>query len=108
MKKNIIEHYRVPDGYFEQFARDMMDKLPEQPFQPMNVVTTKVSPRWYAVAASVAAIVVAVFAATSLFIYNQDEEQLAKKNTVVEEYSVDETADYVLIDHQDLYELITQ
>lgn len=66
---NIQEHFKVPEGYFDNLAEQVMNSLPEQSFQPMHikpadtVKQTKVHrfmPMWtrYAAAACIACVVI--------------------------------------------------
>jgi len=103
------EHFNVPDGYFEKFATELMDKLPEQEFQPMKV-GRKVAlwPR------AIAAVAVGIVAFSSVIYLTKFENQNVAETVPVntqqqtEMFSVDDVADYAMIDHQDIYEMIVE
>ena len=110
---NIQEHFNVPEGYFEQLTQQITDKLPEQPFQPMNIKKPTRHYLWYAVAAVVAALVVAIPAAS--YLLSNDNTPTTAATAVQTEpahnneaYSIDDAAEYAMIDHQDIYEMITE
>ena len=95
--------FKVPEGYFDDFATRMMEMLPEQ---EAKVVEMKPSVwlRWrpYVAAASVCAV---IFGA-GLFYSNHFAEPApvysAAKATAVES-NIDQAADYVMIDNEDIY-----
>ena len=66
------EHFKVPEGYFENFTKQMMAQLPEQVDMPVRRKT--ISVLWSRVAVSIA--VVLAFTATwyALESYNLYEE----------------------------------
>ena len=96
-------HYRVPEGYFENFANRMMEQLPER-----QAVTIMMRPsrwlRWrpYVAAASICAVVFG----SGLFLLNHEADQPVDETSLAVQsaaYSVEEAADYVMLDNDDLY-----
>ena len=104
-KKN---HFTVPEGYFEQLTERVMSCLPETPADANTATVTPLRPTlmrrlrpWLA-----AACVAAVIAGTTVYInrsisttHSQDE--LADAN--VSDTYIDDAADYVMVDNQDIY-----
>lgn len=109
---DIKEHFTVPEGYFEQFTTQMMDKLPQQDFQPMRVPRRK--PLLPQIAAAAAVVLLLGFSAYTFVFDKQTDEvnvaSVADAETMSSDdlYSIDEAADYAMIDRQDLYEMITE
>jgi len=95
--------FRVPEGYFENFTAQMMEQLPER---PAKTVTLSVS-RWqkwrpYVAAASICAV---IFGA-GLF-YNGHHSDATSSSTVAKtpnvESNLEQAADYIMIDNDDIY-----
>ena len=74
------EHFKVPEGYFENFTKQMMAQLPEQVDMPVRKKT--ISVLWSRVAVSIA--VVLAFTATwyALESYNLYEEMADAGNGI--------------------------
>lgn len=89
--------FRVPEGYFDNFAAEMMRNLPEQPQQSKFV---RLRPFMYAAAC----IVVAVLTATIFFFpqHENAEQNMAAVSTTTDTY-VEDMADYVMADNNDIY-----
>lgn len=101
------EHFKVPEGYFENFTKQMMAQLPEQVDMPMRKKT--ISVLWLRVAVSIA--VVLAFTATwyALESYNLYEEMADAGNGIYgTEYTIDELEEYAMLDHQDIYRIISE
>lgn len=101
------EHFKVPEGYFENFAKQMMAQLPEQVDMPVRKKT--ISVLWSRVAVSIA--VVLAFTATwyALESYNLYEEMADAGNGIYgTEYTIDELEEYAMLDHQDIYRIISE
>ena len=96
--------FKVPEGYFDDFATRMMEMLPEQ---EAKVVEMKPSVwlRWrpYVAAASICAVI----CGSALFYFGQQntEQTTAHSgmNTPATEISMEQAADYVMIDNDDIY-----
>lgn len=107
------EYFRVPEGYFESFATKMMDMLPEQPFQPMQV--KKNYWRFPYINAAVAACALAVVSVTTLLIHQSylpketaQQQRYLDIDAVNGSYSVEDAADCAMIDKLTMYEMITE
>ena len=101
------EHFKVPEGYFENFTKQMMAQLPEQVDMPVRKKT--ISVLWSRVAVSIA--VVLAFTATwyALESYNLYEEMADAGNGIYgTEYTIDELEEYAMLDHQDIYRIISE
>lgn len=101
------EHFKVPEGYFENFTKQMMAQLPEQVDMPVRRKT--ISVLWSRVAVSIA--VVLAFTATwyALESYNLYEEMADAGNGIYgTEYTIDELEEYAMLDHQDIYRIISE
>lgn len=124
--------FRVPDGYFENFADRLMAKLPEQPGQnvasvpqaaaavPVGnsqtaavAVHVSVWRRWrpaVAVAASVCAVMFSVMALVHK--PKADGGKLAHTTAVgvsADSYtSLDVAADYTMLDNDDIYAMVSE
>lgn len=93
--------FKVPEGYFDDFAARMMQQLPER---QAKVVEMKSSPwlKWRPYAA--AACFCAVIAGAGVFLMDRGEEKpLPLAASAVTESNVDEAADYVMFDKNDIY-----
>lgn len=101
------EHFKVPEGYFENFTKQMMAQLPEQVDMPVR--KKAISVLWSRVAVSIA--VVLAFTATwyALESYNLYEEMADAGNGIYgTEYTIDELEEYAMLDHQDIYRIISE
>lgn len=105
---NINEHFIIPEGYIDTFCDQIMDKLPEQPFQPMNIKQRRrVQLTTQGIAAAATLFIISI--GTILFFngYNSDETSEAAVNSQ-ETYSVEDAADYAMMDRTKIYEMITE
>lgn len=103
-------HFRVPDGYFDQLTADVMSRLPEcESVVELKPVAKRVFLRPLLAAASV--VVVALVAVGVYFNRNaaspEGEEQMATVSTIVSDSYIDDAADYMMMDHQDIYACLT-
>lgn len=89
--------FRVPEGYFESFADQVMAQLPEHEQKVRRMI-----PRpWMYAAAS---LIVAVSCVTIYFSkISSNEPQEAPQMVAVSESYMDEAADYAMIDNTDIY-----
>ena len=97
--------FSVPEGYFDQLAQRVADRLPEE--HPA-ARTFRLRPLYYAAASVVALLVVGTVAYTRLA---DDEQQtllssVTETTTVADDY-LDEAADYAMIDNHDIYLCLT-
>ena len=108
--------FTVPDGYFEQLAGRVMERLPEQqPAQPA-AVHVPVRRRWYRWAAA-AAVVGVVFAGTLPFIGRQTRHDAQRPEARVAAVQTDEhgycsaldmAADYTMLDNEEIYAMVSE
>ncbi len=91
-------HFRVPEGYFDNFAAEMMKSLPKQPRQGLLV---RLRP-WMMAAACMA---VAIFTATLYFVNDRESQQqpAAVAATTTTDTYVEDVADYMMADNLDIY-----
>ena len=102
--------FKVPNGYFEDFAAQMMDKLPEKEAQIVRMKPhgwKKYRPFAYAAACVCAAI----FCVGTYLHSNSSEEQLSQNVATVQPTStysaIDEVADYTMMDNVDFYAYVS-
>ena len=103
--------FTVPEGYFEQLAQQVMDRIPavtqELKPAPKKAIFRQLRPWLYAAAC----ICVGVFTAGVLFnSQNDNSKELQQMATLEQEninyYSdnyIDEEADYAMFDNQEIY-----
>lgn len=100
--------FTVPEGYFEQLASQVMDRLPEK--KPAKKPLMRVLRPWLYAAACICA---AVFTAAMVFNGSNAENNTgqvrmaaAQQQENVSYYSdnyIEEEADYVMVDNQEIY-----
>ena len=95
--------FRVPDGYFDNLTANVMQQLPESPRQSLMV---RMRPWLYAAACFVAVLFIA-----AVYLYSPDDaatRQVATNtNAAVSESYIDEAADFVMADNNDIYACLT-
>ena len=96
--------FRVPEGYFDSFAAEIMQKLPEQEMpEKKKSLIVRLRPLMYAAAC----LMVAIFTAA---IYFSDGEAVSPGVASVSEPTdsyVDDAADYLMADNMDIYACLT-
>jgi len=104
--------FLVPDGYFDSFADRLMQQLPERPVhdeaspevrKPARMVQMR---RWLYAAACAVVLVVGAWVWQSLpdaEVATQPAAQLAVQQEQASDAAFDETADYLMLDNQDIY-----
>ncbi len=92
--------YKVPEGYFEQFAARMTEQLPEREIPMPEVVSTwkRISPYLY-----MAAMFAGVWLMVQMFVspsaqQHQEEQAVAAVEADFEEYLLYSVDDYVLFE----------
>ena len=95
-------HFRTPDGYFDQFATRMMAQLPEQ--QPVARKVSIAVRRWLYAAACVAVLVVVGLS----FHFNQQQSAEQTQQMAVSDSYIEEAADYAMLDNADIYQLLAE
>jgi hypothetical protein len=94
--------FQVPEGYFEDFATQVMANLPARE-QKMTVNHRALRPWMYAAAC----LLVAVFCVAFYFSRVQPESPEMSQMAVSESY-MDEAADYAMIDNTDIYAYLAE
>ena len=104
--------FRVPEGYFDRLTADVMARLPER--QSENPKEEKTARRIQLRRAWLAAASVAVVAIVGTLVYfdklnpaDTADKQVAAVAAPVSDSYIDEAADYLMIDHQDIYACLT-
>ncbi len=94
--------FRVPEGYFDNLAAEVMQKLPEQPSQRVSQRPR----RWWMYAA---ACLVGVLLTTTAYFVAHDSVTVSQPvaTVVPTESYVEEAADYVMADNSDIYACLT-
>jgi hypothetical protein len=88
-------HFRVPEGYFDNFAERLMSELPERR-KPLMV---RLRPWMYAAACFVGAV-------SLVAVYFHAPDNPADTHVASVSYAetyFDEAADYAMVDNQDIY-----
>ena len=116
--------FKVPEGYFDNFASKFMEQLPEEEPKAVEVEMpvakrTWISPmRRFAIAASFAAVLfgAATYYASTGVNKDQDSQtemaSVALKNTetksVQSDYMMDEMVDFAMIDNAEIYSYLIE
>ena len=90
--------FRVPDGYFDNLAAEVMKQVPDQ--QPAQSRQVRLRPWLYAAAC----LLVAVLTAT-LYLFQPDPapQHVAVATSAPSDTYVEDVADYVMADNIDIY-----
>ena len=95
--------FRVPEGYFDNFAADLMQNLPEKEKPVKKGLIVRLRPLMYAAAC----LMVAIFTAAVFFSHDDAATpEVASISQPVDSY-VDEAADYLMADNMDIYACLT-
>ncbi len=105
--------FRVPQGYFEDFATKMMDSLPERNTETTSESNAGISGmkpepkrRWLRPLVAAAACVALVFGTVS-YLQRLDSDSAMQQGTTMDYLSEtsfeDELADYAMLDNMDIY-----
>ena len=104
--------FRVPAGYFDRLTADVMARLPER--QSENPKEEKTARRIQLRRSWLAAASVAVVAIVGTLVYfnrlnpaDTADKQVAAVAAPVSDSYIDEAADYLMMDHQDIYACLT-
>lgn len=106
--------FKVPNGYFDSFAENLLDKLPEQ--QPVMTPHISMWRKWrkLRLTVAVAASVCAVMFSVMTFMHNTKptHSPLASNHTTKtvtnDSYNtLDVAADYTMLDNDDIYVLVS-
>lgn len=114
-EENILEQqfgkenpFRVPEGYFDNFADMLMSQLPEQKLQVVGMRRSRFL--WIShVAMVAAACLVSAFFTVVFWLNDSDRQHPHAVATSSVSYSndVDEMADYTMMDNQDFYAYVS-
>ena len=88
--------FRVPEGYFDSLTAEVMEKLPEE---PRKGILVRLRPWMYAAACLVAVL----FTATLYLMSPEASGQMATAETTTTDTYVEDVADYVMADNNDIY-----
>lgn len=96
--------FRVPEGYFDDFASRVMTSLPERDGKPVAKHVT-LRPWMYAAAT----LIVALFSVAVYFTrVSSGEEPQQASATIISESYMDEAADYAMIDNTEIYACLAE
>ncbi len=112
--------FLVPDDYFEQFAEQLMEKLPDKEQQSAHQSTLTVQRSPFTVHRSklriylaAACLCVAIFSIAIYFNKTQQTTEqepvtaAAAANSIDDDY-MDQAADYVMLDNADIYACLSE
>ena len=101
--------YRVPQGYFENFTSQMMDRLPDCDARDVLLVSSRkrrIRLLWYAAATTC----VAIFSLTAYFANIDDHKDMISDDVMAVSHAnvssityEDEVLDYAMLDNTDIY-----
>lgn len=109
-------HFRVPDGYFDNFTARMMAQLPEQDSHAEQIAmprSRKEVKMWKVIGACAASVIAVVITATALL----TDDKATQSNTLAEtqtekvsehERYIDEVADYAMMDNADIIACLSE
>ena len=103
-------HFKVPEGYFDTLASQIMAKIDEEGAAPeIPVKVTKAKTVWLRPLLYAAACGCALFVSVASYMSYEDKsvaapaEKIAAVQQTFDDYAFDEAADYAMIDNQDIY-----
>ena len=99
--------FRVPEGYFENLSQQIMDSLPAQEIVlPARKATIWHRMRPYSVAAAVCAVVFGV-GIIGMKTLNTSSDPTVEMFSNNEEYTIDQVADFAMVDNVTMYRYIS-
>jgi len=103
--------FKVPEGYFEQLEKSVMQNLPEQPVT--NKPATKRSLRilrWAACATAVIAVAAVCYnKVDDKALRSQSQAVTAAASSVTSgDYTLDEVSDFAMLDKEDIYAYLSE
>ena len=108
--------FTVPDGYFDQLAERVMERLPEQ--QPASVPQVSVGHKWRRWAVAAAAVGIVLTGSLVFMGQRSGNEGLATTShrataTTTDAYSssnssLDMAADYAMLDNDEIYAMVSE
>lgn len=107
MRQNIRkEPFRAPEGYLDSFTADIMKRIPSEA-QPITIRRRWGRAVWY----SAACITLLLGLSAMAYLYMPDDKDMniaTQSADSQQTYNVDDVADYAMLDHQDIYEIISE
>lgn len=107
MRQNIRkEPFRAPEGYLDSLTADIMKRIPSEA-QPITMSQRRGRAVWY----SAACITLLFGLSTMVYLYMPDDKVMNVATQSADNqqtYNVDDVADYAMLDHQDIYEIISE
>lgn len=105
-----VKPFRTPNGYFEEFEKNILDKIPTQPKTSNKRFFLKYL-RPMSWAACIAAVILSVVIFSDNIHINPDKRVAdASQGNVTSlsnsDYIIDEMSDYAMLDNDDIYYLI--
>ncbi len=105
--------FKVPEGYFSQFEKQLLENLPELPERNVaqNVSISRYLKPIVSVAACVAVLIVSSFMYFNRSNHNDLRNDVSTANdyvssSVYADYVIDEYSDYALLDNDDFYSYV--
>ena len=92
--------FKVPEGYFDSFAENVMELLPEQ---QKKAKRTLLRPWMYAAACLLVIVMSVAVYFSNITADTQDAAIMAASDTYI-----DEAVDYAMIDNEDIYALLAE
>ena len=104
-----VQPFKVPDGYFDGFVKDLMDKLPEDEARIIEMRPN----RWHVYrpfAIAAASVCVAIFSIGMYLHSSQSSEnkQFTEAQNTSSYSAIDEAADYTMMDNLDMYAYVSE
>ena len=102
-------HFTVPEGYFDQFASQLMAQLPEK---EAKVVGIKANRRWKPLAIAAASVAFVALGAAMWFDKANDAQEAQMSNAQPSSLymqtpsELEQAADYAMLDATDMYALL--
>ncbi|MGM9713907.1 MAG: hypothetical protein ACI3Y5_07310 [Prevotella sp.] len=107
MKQNTRkEPFIMPEGYLDKFTTEIMSKIPLET-QPVLIAHKRSRAAWY----SAAAITLLLCLSPVAYLYMTDRHttgMASKASESQQSYNMDDIVDYAMLDHQDIYEIISE
>lgn len=107
MRQNIRkEPFRAPEGYLDSFTADIMKRIPAEA-QPITIRQRRGRAIWYS--AACITLLLGLSAMAYLYMPDGKDMNIATQSADNQQtYNVDDVADYAMLDHQDIYEIISE
>lgn len=102
IEERVAKHnpFRVPEGYFDSFAEQMMELLPEEKPKARRMLLRP----WAYAAACLSVIIISA----TVYFSSLDTDTQEMSVVAVSDSYIDEAADYAMIDNSDIYALLAE